>query len=84
MNRQMYAEPILEPSCDQIAAAILERTGSRIRQLRVEKSHDRVVIGGEVGSYYVNQLALSAAQGHMHPHCGMLEWQVRVTVGEYA
>jgi len=51
---QAELEQLLERQIEQ-------RTGRRLRRLRVDASHDRVVISGLTASYYVKQLALHAA-----------------------
>lgn len=40
---------------------IMQRTGSRVHDLRVENDHGRVMVYGHAGSHYVRQLALAAA-----------------------
>jgi hypothetical protein len=43
------------------------RTGSRIRDLRVEVLDDEVVLTGRAASYYAKQLATHAALGEIAP-----------------
>jgi hypothetical protein len=39
---------------------IVQRTWDRVRQLRVERAKDRIVVHGFTPSYYVKQLVLEA------------------------
>jgi hypothetical protein len=39
-----------------------ERTGRRVRDLHVELEHERIVLHGKAGSYYVKQLAQSGVR----------------------
>jgi hypothetical protein len=51
------------PSLAQIVMeTIAVRTGRRVRDLRVEVRHDRVVLRGKTSSFHVKQLALQGAQ----------------------
>ena len=43
------------------------RTGSRIRDLRVDASSDEVILTGRASSYYAKQLATHAAMGEIAP-----------------
>jgi hypothetical protein len=55
---------------------IVERTGGRIRRLRVEVTGNRVVMGGCVSSYYLKQLALLGA----HDVLGSAENRIELNV----
>jgi hypothetical protein len=45
----------------QVERWINQRTWGRVKNLRVERAGNRVVIHGRAGSYYHKQLALAAA-----------------------
>ncbi len=43
-------------------STVTTRTGRRVRELRVEVRHDRVVLRGRTATFHVKQLALQGAQ----------------------
>jgi len=42
---------------NELAQRVLDRTGRRVRNLRVEYCDERVILRGQTASYYVKQLA---------------------------
>jgi len=58
----------------RLARTIVERTGGRIRALRVESQDGSVIVHGRTQSYYARQLALAAVTelldglNNEHPH----------------
>jgi hypothetical protein len=58
-TRTALAGPELEEAVER---QITQRTWGRVHHLLVEQRSDRVVIHGHSPTYYVKQLALSAAQ----------------------
>jgi carbon storage regulator len=47
--------------CGLLAHRIAQRTGGRIRSLRVDKVDDRIVVSGRTSTYHARQLAFAAA-----------------------
>lgn len=43
----------------ELERRVQERTGRKVRDLRVELARERVILHGHAGSYYVKQLAQS-------------------------
>ena len=63
--------------CEEtIKHRIVERTGGRIRRLRVEVIGNRVVIGGSAPSYYLTQLALRGARDVLGSAANQIELNV--------
>jgi hypothetical protein len=58
MSTEEEGRPGLAELEQAIRLAIVQRTGGRIQTLEVEVVADRVVISGQVPSYYLKQLVL--------------------------
>lgn len=60
------ASPMLNANLEQVVKdiehRIRERTWGRVRHLHVELDDERVVVRGQVPTYYLKQLALEAAR----------------------
>jgi hypothetical protein len=66
--------------CEEtIKNRIVERTGGRIRLLRVEVIGNRVVIGGSAPSFYLKQLALRGARDVLGSAANRIELNVEVS-----
>ena len=66
--------------CEEtIKHRIVERTGGRIRLLRVEVTGNRVIIGGSAASYYLRQLALRGARDVLGSAANDIELNVEVS-----
>jgi carbon storage regulator len=51
---------------ERLVCTIAERTGGRIRALRVESTDENVVVHGRAASYYARQLAFAAVSEALH------------------
>jgi carbon storage regulator len=85
MNEEHPAKDLRTDSAvareDRLERQIVERTGGRIRSLRVEALPGRIVVHGRAGSYYVRQLAHAAVLETLGPagDAGLTE-QVEVDI----
>jgi hypothetical protein len=52
-----------------ITERIVQRTGQRIKSLRVEVNQDRVIIQGRAATYFLKQLALQGVFDVLGPRC---------------
>jgi hypothetical protein len=51
----------------EVTRWIMQRTGSRVHDLRVETDQGKVMVYGRAGSHYIRQLALAAAMEACDP-----------------
>lgn len=71
------SEPARVILADSIERNIRNRTGGRVRRLRIEVADGRIVVRGSAASYHVKQLALQAVLDTAKPAGA---WPVRLEI----